>query len=267
MGAMISCPTNKINIQRELQWTGKFPVLVIGHRGFSAVAPENTLASFKKAMEVGVDMIELDAHLSKDGQVVVIHDDTLNRTTNGNGKVISYTLNELKQLDAGSWFGSHYSGERIPTLKEVLKLTYGEVPLCIELKGGDLGPYTLKDLADRSLQEVEKAGMLSQVLFASFDLSAIERIREKNPSIPVALIYSKSWGSPQEVTGGSPIPVLSFRDTVLTQTNASKAWQQGIKVFVWTLNAEEHMEHFIKMGVDGIITDYPDRLIKILQRR
>jgi glycerophosphoryl diester phosphodiesterase len=81
------------------------------------------------------------------------------------------------------------------------------------------------------------------------------------------LIYSKSWGSPQEVTGGSPIPVLSFRDTVLTQTNASKAWQQGIKVFVWTLNAEEHMEHFIKMGVDGIITDYPDRLIKILQRR
>jgi glycerophosphoryl diester phosphodiesterase len=267
MGATMSCATDKTNIQRGLQWTGKFPVLVIGHRGFSAAAPENTQASFKKAMEVGVDMIELDVHLSKDGQVVVIHDDTLNRTTNGKGKVVSYTLNELKQLDAGSWFGSQFSGERIPTLKEVLELTHGQVLLCIELKGGDLGQYTLKDLADRSLQEVEKARMLSQVLFASFDLSAIERIREKNPGIPVALIYSKSWSSPQEVTGGRPIPVLSFRGTVLTQTNASKARQQGIKVLVWTLNTEEHMEHFLKMGVDGIVTDYPDRLIKILQKR
>lgn len=263
----MSCATDKTNIQRGLQWTGKFPVLVIGHRGFSAAAPENTLASFKKAMEVGVDMIELDVHLSKDGQVVVIHDDTLNRTTNGKGKVAGYTLNELKQLDAGSWFGSQFSGERIPTLREVLELTRGQVSLCIELKGGDLGQYTLKDLADRSLQEVEKAAMLSQVLFASFDLSAIERIREKNPGIPVALIYSRSWSSPQEVTGGRPIPVLSFRGTVLTQTNASKARLEGIKVLVWTLNAEEHMEHFLKIGVDGIITDYPDRLIKILQKR
>jgi glycerophosphoryl diester phosphodiesterase len=267
MGATMNCATNKTNNQGGLRWTGKFPVLVIGHRGFSAAAPENTLASFKKAMEVGVDMIELDVHLSKDGQVVVIHDDTLNRTTNGKGKVVSYTLDELKQLDAGSWFGSQFSGERIPTLKEVLELTRGQVLLYVELKGGDLGQYTLEDLADRSLQEVEKAGMLRQVLFASFDLSAIERIREKNPGIPVALIYSRSWSSPQEVIGGRPIPALSFRGTVLTQTNASKARQQGIKVLVWTLNTEEHMEHFLKIGVDGIITDYPDRLIKILQKR
>jgi glycerophosphoryl diester phosphodiesterase len=267
IGAMMSCATDKSNIQRELQWVGKFPVLVVGHRGFSAAAPENTQASFKKAMEVGVDMIELDVHLSQDGQVVVIHDDTLNRTTNGKGKVVNYTLNELKQLDAGSWFGSQFFGERIPTLKEVLELTHGQVLLCIELKVGDLGQYTLKDLADRSLQEVEKAGMLSRVLFASFYLSAIERIREKNPGMPVALIYSKSWSSPQEVTGGRPISVLSFHGTVLTQTNATKARQQGIKLLVWTVNTEEQMEHFLNMGVDGIITNYPDRLIKILQKR
>ena len=262
----MSCATDKTNIQRELQWTGKFAVLVIGHRGFSAVAPENTQASFKKAMEIGVDMIELDVHLSRDGQVVVIHDDTLNRTTSGKGKVVSYTLNELKQLDAGSWFGSQFSGERIPALKEVLELTRSQVLLCIELKRGDLGQYTLKDLADRSLQEVEKAGMLSQVLFASFDLSAIERIREMSPGLPVALIYSKSWNSPQEVTRGRPIPVLSFRSTVLTQTKASKARQEGIKVLVWTLNTKEDMEHFLNMGVDGIVTNHPDRLIRILQK-
>ena len=263
----MGCGVKKSGNLTISSWVGKFPVLVVGHRGFSGVAPENTIASFKKAMEIGVDMIELDVHLSKDGQVVVIHDDTLNRTTNGKGKVVSYTLNELKQLDAGSWFGSQFSGERIPTLKEVSELTRGQVLLCIELKGGDLGQYTLKDLADRSLQEVEKAGMLSQVLFASFDSSAIERIREKNPRIPVALIYSRSWSSPQEVTGGRPIPVLSCRGTVLTQTNASKARQQGIKVLVWTVNTEEHMEQFVNMGVDGIITDHPNRLIKILKKR
>ena len=248
-------------------WAGKFPVLVVGHRGFSGVAPENTVASFKKAMEIGVDMIELDVHLSKDGQVVVIHDDTLNRTTNGKRKVGSYTLNELKQLDAGSWFSSEFSGEKIPTLREVLELTRGCTTLNIELKKGDSGPYTIVDLADRALEEVEKAAMLNQVLFASFDPLAIERIREKNPRLPVALIYSKSWNSPQEITGGRPIPVLSCRGTILTQTNASKARQQGIKVLVWTVNTEGHMEQFVNMGVDGIITDHPDRLINILKKR
>ncbi len=248
-------------------WLGKFPVMVIAHRGFSGAAPENTIAAFKKAIDLGVDMIELDVHLSQDGQVVVIHDDTLNRTTNGKGKVARYTLNELKQLDAGSWFGSQFSEEKIPTLKEVLELVRGQVLLNIELKEGDLGQYTMKDLADRSLQEVERTGMLNQVLFASFDPSAIERIREKNPSISVALIYSKAWSFLHEATGGRPIPVLSCRGTVLTQTNASQARQQGIKVLVWTVNTEEHMEHFLNMGIDGMITDYPDRLIRILQTR
>ena len=267
IGGIMSCSTHQSDVLTGLPWTGKFPVLVIAHRGFSGGAPENTLAAFKKAMDLGVDMIEFDVLLSEDGQVVVIHDDTLNRTTNGKGKVANYTLNELKQLDGGSWFGKEFSGEKIPTLQEVLELTRGQVLLNIELKKGDLGRYTMMDLADRSLKEVENAGILNQVVFGSFDSSAIERIREKNPRIPVALIHDKSWSSPQEATGGRPIPVLSCRGTVLTQTNISKARQQGVIIFVWTLNTEEHMEHFLNMGVDGIITDHPERLIKILQTR
>lgn len=263
----MGCGVKKSGNLAISSWAGKFPVLVVGHRGFSGVAPENTVASFKKALEVGVDMIELDVHLSKDGQVVVIHDDTLNRTTNGKGKVVSYTLNELKQLDAGSWFSPEFSGEKIPTLREVLELIRGRTALNIELKKGDSGPYTIVDLADRALEEVEKAAMLNQVLFASFDPSAIERIREKNPCLPVALIHSKSWSSPQEITGGRPIHILSCRGTVLTETNVSRSREQGIKVLVWTLNKEEHMEHFLNMGVNGIITDHPNRLIKILKRR
>jgi glycerophosphoryl diester phosphodiesterase len=263
----MSCSTHKSDVLLGLPRSGKFPVLVIAHRGFSGGAPENTLAAFKKAIDLGVDMIELDVLLSKDGQIVVIHDDTLNRTTNGKGRVTDYTLDELKQLDAGSWFGTQFSGEKIPTLKEMLELTRGKMFLNIELKKGDLGRYTMMDLADRSLQEVEEVGMLNQVVFASFDPSAIDRILEKNPKIPVALIYSQSWTFPQEVTGGRSISVLSCSGKVLTQTNISKTHQRGMKVIAWTLNTEEHMQHFLNMGVDGIITDYPDRLIKILQKR
>jgi glycerophosphoryl diester phosphodiesterase len=267
IGGIMSCSIHKSDVLTSPPWTGKFPVLVIAHRGFSGAAPENTLAAFKKAIDLGVDMIELDVHLSKDGQMVVIHDDTLNRTTNGKGRVADYTLSELKQLDAGSWFGNEFSKEKIPTLKEVLELTRGQVFLIIELKKGDLGRYTMVDLSDRSLQEVENTGLLNQVVFASFDPSAIDRILEKNPKIPVALIYSQPWTFPQEVTGGRSVTVLSCSGTVLTQTNISKTHQRGMKVIVWTLNTEEHMDHFLNMGVDGIVTDYPDRLTKILQKR
>jgi glycerophosphoryl diester phosphodiesterase len=267
IGGMMSCPDSRSEDPVPIPWTGKFPVLAIAHRGFSGGAPENTLAAFKRAMEVGSDMIELDVHLSKDGQVVVIHDDTLKRTTSGIGKVADFSLRELKQLDAGKWFGSRFFGEKIPTLKEVLDLTRGKIPVHIEMKEGDLGRYTITDLADRSLVEVEKAGLLDQVLFGSFSLSAVDRIRERNPRLPVALIYNKPWNVPQDATGGRPIPVLSSSGKVLNQANASKARQQGMKVVVWTLDQEEHMEQFLDVGVDGIITNHPDRLIKILQKR
>jgi len=108
---------------------------------------------------------------------------------------------------------------------------------------------------------------LDQVLFGSFSLSAVDRIRERNPRLPVALIYNKPWNVPQDATGGRPIPVLSSSGKVLNQANASKARQQGMKVVVWTLDQEEHMEQFLDVGVDGIVTNHPDRLIKILQKR
>jgi glycerophosphoryl diester phosphodiesterase len=267
IGGMMSCPDSRSEDRASIPWPGKYPVLAIAHRGFSGAAPENTLAAFKRAMEVGSDMIELDVHLSKDGQVVVIHDDTLKRTTSGMGKVADFSLQELKRLDAGKWFGSRFFGEKIPTLNEVLELTRGKIPIHIELKEGDLGRYTITDLADRSLEEVEKAGLLDQVLFGSFNLSAVDRIREKHPRLPVALIYNKPWDLPQDVTGGRPIPILSSSGKVLNQANASKARQQGMKVIVWTLDQEEQMEQFLHVGVDGIVTNHPDRLIKLLKKR
>ena len=263
----MACPDVHSDNLVPIPWSGKFPVLVVAHRGFSGAAPENTIAAFKKAMEVGSDMIECDVHLSKDREVVVIHDVTLKRTTNGNGKVRDFNLRELKRLDAGAWFGAQFSGEKIPTLKEVLELTRDKTRLQVELKEGVLGQRAMMELVDRSFQVVERAGMLDQVLFSSFNLLAIERIREMNPRLPLVLIHNKPWNSPQEITGGNPIPVLSCSEKVLNSVNASRARQQGIKVLVWTLNTEEQMEHFLKVGVDGIVTNYPDKLIHMFQKR
>jgi glycerophosphoryl diester phosphodiesterase len=267
IGGIMSFLNHKSDVLMGLPRTGKFLLLVIAHRGFSGAAPENTLIAFKRAIEVGSDMIELDVHLSKDGEVVVIHDDTLDRTTNGRGKVANYTLKELRQLDAGSWFGAQFSGEKIPTFKEVLESSRGRTLVNIELKTGDLGQHTIMDLADRSLNEVKKMGMEDRVIFSSFDPFPLGRIKEINPRIQVAFLYNKPWTSPQEVIGGRPFFILTCRKSVLTQAHISKAHQEGIKVNVYTLNTEEEIEQFLHWGVDGIITDYPDRLIRILQKR
>lgn len=246
---------------------GKRPVMVVAHRGFSGVAPENTLTAFKKAIEVGCDMIELDVRLSKDGTVVVIHDDTLERTTTGKGRVIEKTLNELKQLDAGSKFHFSFSGERIPTLREALELANGKVLVNIELKIGDYGQWTILDLTDRALEEAERMGMLNQVIFSSFDPLALERVLKKNPSVSVAYLYNRPWKAPREVTGGRPFQILNCRKTVLTKENISLSHQEGIRIGVYTLNTEEEMRRFIDMKVDAIITDHPDRLINLLKKK
>ena len=245
---------------------GKFPVLIIAHRGFSGAAPENTLSAFRKAIEADSDMIELDVHLSGDGEVVVIHDDTLDRTTTGRGRVSDYTLEELKRLDAGSWFGRAFAGERIPALKEVLELCQDRLQVNIELKAGGLGKPVI-DLSDRSLREVERAGMADHVLFSSFDLAAIKRIQMKKPGIPVALITARPWNSPAGLAREVCFTILNCRSKTLNRNNLSKAHQEGLRVNVWTVNTEKEMAHFVSMGVDGIITNYPDRLLRILEKQ
>ena len=248
-------------------WKGKFPVMVIAHRGFSGRAPENTVAAFKKAMEIGSDAIEFDVRFTGDGHLVIFHDDKLERTTNGRGKVAGFTLKELKQLDAGGWFYSAFAGERIPTLKEVLELTRGRILLNIELKKGDHGKYSMLDLADRTLREVLEAGMERAVLFSSFDLGAVQRVHEKDPRIPVAFITGDPWNSPLDAMKGNSFPVLNPGKSVLNEDNLSKARQQGIRINVWTPDTVKEMEKFIAMGVDGIITNHPDRLIELLKKK
>jgi len=248
-------------------WKGKYPVLVIAHRGFSGQAPENTLLAFKNAMDLGCDMIELDIHLSKDREIVVMHDHTLNRTTTGQGKIADFNLRELRKLDAGSWLGTQFSGERIPTLKEVLKLSKDKIPVNIEIKHHKEEKYPIEELAEKALKEVKEAGMINQINFFSFHPLALQKIKDKEPKAWVTFLYPKPWKFPRDITEGEDYPILGLRDKHLTKEGIAQIHQQGMQVYVWTVDIPEEMEKFINWGADGIITNHPDRLIRILKAK
>lgn len=248
-------------------WGGKYPLLVIAHRGFSGAAPENTLAAFRKGIEIGSDMIELDVHLSRDGEIVVIHDETLERTTNGKGMVVDQGLKELKKLDAGSSFGPQFAGEKIPTLKEVLDLAKGRVPVNIEIKNPTHGKYPIEDLTEKVLREVNRAGMLERVIFSSFNPAALQEIERKEPKAWVAFLFHRPWKSLGDIPGSQEYSVLNLRNIHLTREKVAEIKKAGKRINVYTVNSEEEIRQFVDWGVDGIITNHPDRLIKILPRR
>ncbi|MHB8770625.1 MAG: glycerophosphodiester phosphodiesterase [Syntrophales bacterium] len=265
-GFIMACAQPKATPVQGEAWRGKYPLAVTAHRGFSGEYPENTLAAFRAAIAAKADMVELDVHLTRDKEIVVIHDDTLERTTDGKGDVADKTLAELKKLDAGFRFNPRFSGEPIPTLAEVLEVTRGRVLVNIELKKGKKAfPYTLEELADRTLAVVEKAGMTDQVLFSSFDPAAIDRIRERNPRLPVAAITQKPWLTPEEAGGGKRYPAINSSFRNLNEQNVRLARTAGLQVHAWTVNTPTDMEKVIALGVDGIITNYPDRLIELLK--
>jgi glycerophosphoryl diester phosphodiesterase len=264
-GGQMGCALKRGEEKKIPYWKGRFSVMVIAHRGFSGAAPENTLAAFRKAIEIGSDMIELDIHLSKDGRIVVIHDETLERTTNGRGKVVDHTLTDLKKLDAGSPFGGQFAGERIPTLEEVLDLAKGRVLVNIEIKNPTHEQYPITALAYKSLQAVKKAKMLDRVIFSSFNPVSLEHIQKKEPRAGVALLFHRPWNSFLEMTSGKKYEVLNLRNIHLNKEKISQVHREGMKVNVYTVNTEEELEQFVRWGADGIITNYPDRLIRILK--
>ena len=263
----MACAQLKTTPEPGVVLRGKYPITVTAHRGFSGENPENTLASFRAAIAAGADMVELDVHLTRDNELVVIHDDTLERTTEGKGTVADKTLAELKALDAGVRFNPRFAGERIPTLTEVLDVARGRILVNIELKKGKNFPYTMEELADRTLAVVEKAWMTEQVLFSSFDPAAVDRIRVRNLRLPIAVITQKPWATPEEAGGGKRYPAINSSFKNLNEKNVRLARAAGLQVHAWTVNTPADMEKVISLGVNGIITNHPDRLIDLLKRK
>ncbi|HJW65810.1 MAG TPA: glycerophosphodiester phosphodiesterase family protein [Candidatus Bathyarchaeia archaeon] len=217
-------------------------MLRIGHRGARAYEPENTLRSFRKALEIGVDAIEFDVRKTRDNHLVVIHDADVKRTTNGKGLVADLTLKEITDL-------STEKGAKIPTLEEVLELLDSKVKILVELK--EQG-YEEKVLSIVCAKKVEK-----NVIIASFLEPALAKVRELNKTIETGLIYAKHHNplkAALELKANYLISLYRFTHTA----NIEKAHENGLKVFVWTINTAEEAAEFVKKGVDGIATDKPD---------
>lgn len=246
--------------------------LGIAHRGASAVAPANTLSAFEKAVELGADGIELDVHLSADGVPVVIHDFTVDATTDGHGRVADMTLAQLKRLDAGSYFDPTFAGERIPTLEEALTvIAINSLLLNVELKTTSLRDDGLERAViaciERSTIQHGEA-FANQVLLSSFNPFSLRRAKRIAPHIPVGLLYAPDLPLPLRRAWLAFLAPHEARHPEHTMVNARyMAWarQRGYRVNTWTVDDPDEMHRLIGLGVDSIITNVPDVLHSVLE--
>lgn len=243
-------------------------VLPIAHRGASAYAPENTISAIKEAIEVGSKFIEIDVHMTKDGEVVAIHDSTIDRTSNKSGKVADFNLIDLKGMDFGSWFSSKFKNERIPTLEEVLTLTGQKAVLIIELKSGhDDYPY----IEDKIIGLVEKMGLRDFVVLKSFSFKILNRFEEISPDIKrlYCTFGGTSWITLdnflrfKNIFSGSSFHYLQVHKYFLTDWIIKEARKRNIKVVVWDVHDKKTMAEIIDKGVDFIESDNPDYVLSL----
>jgi glycerophosphoryl diester phosphodiesterase len=240
--------------------------LIFAHRGASAYAPENTLAAFELAVRQGTDGIELDAKLSADGQVVVIHDQTVDRTTSHSGTVRQFDLATLRTMDAGSHFDVAFRGEPIPSLDEVLESVGQQIFINIELT--NYASLT-DDLPERAAQLVKRHNLGQRVLFSSFNPMALRRVRRQLPDTPISMLALA--GGKGALARGLMARLLRCQGLHPDQVDVNarlieQAKQRSMKVMAYTVNREEDMRRLFQLGVDGIFTDDPPLALQILQR-
>ncbi|MBA4601198.1 glycerophosphodiester phosphodiesterase [Thermoactinomyces mirandus] len=235
---------------------------VFAHRGFSGIAPENTMAAFEKALEAQADGIELDVHLSRDGELIVMHDEKVDRTTNGSGWIKDLTLAELKQLDNGSWFGKDYENETVPTLAEVLELVGdSDLAVNIELKNTII-PYP--GLEQKVIREVERFQMQDRVILSSFRHDSLQLVKKICPAMQVGALYACGMVDPWVYAGYLGVDAIHPHYLAATEEIVAGCHRHGIRVRPYTVNEEEDMKCLISAGADAIITNYPDRLRRLL---
>jgi glycerophosphoryl diester phosphodiesterase len=228
-------------------------VLNIAHRGASGTFPENTLSAFRAAIDAGADMCELDVQLTRDGAVVVIHDDTVERTTDGKGEVAKLSLEELKRLDAGAKFkGGAIKGERVPTLDEVFDVTSGKCGLNIELKAGGV--------ENRVAQIMQARNGFGDSVVSSFDWEYLKNIQQLHFNIRIGLLAEEKPVDLMMNAVAMRAHSINPRWDMVTADLCKAAHERGLKVYTWTVDSDARMRALIECGVDGIMTNYPERL-------
>ncbi|WP_054956421.1 glycerophosphodiester phosphodiesterase [Paenibacillus dakarensis] len=232
------------------------------HRGASAVCPENTMAAFRKALEFGATGIETDVQMTKDGKLVLIHDEILKRTTDGQGFVKDHTWEELQQLDAGSWFHEQFRGERIPSLEQLLHLTKDQGTIInIELKNGII---QYAELEERVIAAVRSFGMEERVVISSFNHYSLVKCKSLAPEIRTGLLYMEGLYRPWEYAKTALADALHANKYAVLPEWVEEAKANGIVYHPFTVNDPEEMKKLIAANVAGIITDHPDLLHRLL---
>ena len=235
-------------------------ILVIGHRGANNIAPENTLKSFKKAIELGADYIEFDIHQSKDGEIVIMHDANTYNTTGHKGLIKRMTLKELKELDCGE-------GERIPTLQELIKIAKYNIGLQIEIKA--------KGMAEKLVELLRKEDLIESSIISSFLHEELLNIQKIEPKLKLATLEpiisnpSKNWDYHLEILNkviNNKYFAIHPRYQLVNKRLINYAHDNNIKVNIWTVNSKAWMKKFIKKGVDGLITDNIQNAKDVLKR-
>ena len=243
---------------------------VIGHRGASGAAPENTLAAFHLAADLGAQYVETDLQLTRDGRLVLMHDEKLQRTTNGRGLVTSKTFHELRWLDAGSWFPKRilgkrrapprFAGERIPSIEELLDLARErDIGLYLEVK------VPCAHGAERAVvAALRAAGALARCTVICFDVSVLLRVRELDPAVALGYLFDKRLPDAvaRAISAGAGT-ILPRADRV-TPKLIQEARAHNLKMVTWTVNDKKIMKELIALGVDGIMSDFPDRLAAVV---
>jgi glycerophosphoryl diester phosphodiesterase len=233
---------------------------VVAHRGATGYAPENTIAAFDKGVEMKADYIEIDVQRSKDGELVVIHDTTVDRTTDGTGRVGDLTFDELRSLDAGSFKGEQFSGEKIPTLDEVLDRYHGKVGVLIEMKAPELYPgieeAVAQELKERNLDKPQN----NKIIIQSFNFESMKKMDTLLREVPIGVLTYSNL----HVTDAALQEFAKYADYfnpsygLVTKDLVDKVHSLGMEIQSWTVRSPEAAQFLIDMEVDGIITDYPD---------
>jgi len=243
-------------------------LLVVGHRGSSGTAPENTLASFRQAIEAGVDMIELDVRMTKDFHLVVIHDRTVDRTTGGHGAVSAKSLQELKLLDAGSWFGARYRGEQIPTLREVMDILPARVGLNIEVKtDGDTRPG--RALEESLVLILREQRMQGPCLVSSFDHRHLRRLHQLDPELLLGALYHPVRDlakKPSTICRSTGATAFICSRTQLRRRLVDDVRAHKIFLAVYGVNSPADLAGVRGSGVRAVVTDFPAKIIREVRK-
>lgn len=231
----------------------------IAHRGASGLAPENTLSAFRKAVEIGVDAVELDVHKTNDGKIIVCHDDRLDRTTNMNGLIRDLDLSEISKADAGSWFDEKFTGEEIPTLKKSLELMKDSVITVVEVKDDDISAEVVNS--------IEETDSVDRVVVISFHDNVLSEMRQINPYIPTGLLIGGIKRNSSKKRAEKFIrrtlevgaTTLNVSHSLVTREFAYEVRRRGVNLWTWTVDDVDIMSKLLDYGVCGITSNYPNR--------